>query len=744
MSAEPDLIMRSIWIHASYMQALHAQILSSALDLQDELLGSTQDFGPSKAAGAALPEPDDIILTLAQRDALHAVNGLTNQSWIFQSPLLYWNCSRERILADTNILATVNNKKNQSTPANITLRHSIVFSGKRFEDRRLLAADALVITLLHLSDSPVGRQWENMAPSLPKKVGDKWDIYPPDGQVSASQLYEFQFRPMSLQDSIVLSVAYGLTLIYFFMSLSKLRAVKSKIGLIVTVLTQIIFSIMSSFTVCAIFNLDLSRIPRAAYPVVILSMSLENIFRLINAVILTPSEENTSSRIGHAFGETAHIALTSTLQNVIILAGLSRLVSPGVSAFCIFAAIAIVFDFFFLSTFFLSVLSVDVRRMELGDAFTKESVRHNRNKLETRSGPTWLRQALHGKIALSTRIAGTIVMVGFVLIAQWHFFGGDDVFQQVLRLCRGMDRAHSIRKSKTSLLEDIHQARSPTSWLRLQDHETAQEVIRIIKPSAYSYTARVYEPLVFVLKGSDRMPHSKEPTLLPAAYDFIHHQLARFVVVVVVVVAALRLLTSFLLWEDETKSDDQIGMETPTLSVRTLSMGHSLDIAMLINSPGGHIVSVGLDRIIRVLDVRKGDASYAINATEIGPEHLFPIIAGAIDDTSRWLALLSATQVNFWDLENHEWAPPVAVVKTGRKSEAIFIDNTRSLELPTVVIVWRDGSLTEIEQHLAQCQEFELWPKLACARSLIYKGMVVVVASFFLCFPFDRILTDGV
>ena len=45
-----------------------------------------------------------------------------------------------------------------------------------------------------------------------------------------------------------------------------------------------------------------------------LAMSLENIFRLINAVIVTPSEDSTVSRIGHAFGETAPVALASTVH----------------------------------------------------------------------------------------------------------------------------------------------------------------------------------------------------------------------------------------------------------------------------------------------------------------------------------------------------------------------------------------------------------------------------------------------
>ncbi|EQL00945.1 Sterol-sensing domain protein [Ophiocordyceps sinensis CO18] len=733
---EPDITMRSMWVHASYMQALNADLLISALELQDHLLGITKNFSPARAHRSG-PRPPGAshadALSLAQRDAVHVANGLTGQSWFFHSPLLYWSCSRERILADEDILSTVNDRKNQSTSANVTLRHSIVFSGKRFEDRRLLAADALVITLLHLRNSPVGREWEKSALELPQKVADKWNIYPADGRASSSQLYEFQFRPISVQDIITLALAYGLTLLYFLMSLSNLRAVKSKVGLIVTIMAQIIFSVMSSFTLCAIFKIDLSRIPRAAYPLVVLAMSLEHIFRLINAVILTPLEDSVSSRIGQAFGETAPTALASTLQNVLMLAGLSRLVSPGVSEFCVFAAIAIIFDFFYLSTFFLAVLSVDVRRMELGDALAKASMRRNRRSDGRASRRAWWDQVLHGKIAMSTRIAGTIVMFGFVLIAQWHFFGDDGLLRKLLRLYRGADPEQVLHSARSSPLEDIHQARSPTSWLRMQDHETAREVINIIKPSSYSYVARVYDPLVFVLKDSDRVPHSKEPTLLPAAYDFIHHESARFIVIVIVVIAALRLLTNFLLWEDDRDTKDQHELDdSPLMSVKSMAKGHGMDIILLTASADGLVVSVGLDHIIRVWSVRGMGMSYVIASGDEAAATIFPVIAIAIDDKSKWLGLLSRPKraaraavpnISFWNLKDRAWGATVHADSCRHRPVALFFDPSAPCHKPRALVVQHGGSLTEI----VACESnerpaVEIFPEqLTCARMLARK-----------------------
>lgn len=705
------------------MDALKPHLLASALDLQDELLGTTEDFNPGLALHhTAILDTQEADLSPTQRDAVHIVHGLTNQSWFFHSPLQYWSCSRDRILADHDIVATVNEKKNLPTSVNVTLRHSIVFSGKRFESRRLLAADALVITLLHRRDSPVGHQWERKAALLAARVEDKWDVYPPDGRISASRLYEFQFRPMSIQDTLTLSIAYGLAMGYFLMSLLKLRAVKSKIGLMVTVVTQVVFAIMSSFTVCAIFNIDLSRIPSAAYPLVILAMSLENIFRLIGAVIITPSEDSTSSRIGHAFGQTAPVALASSAQNVFILAVLSRLVSPGVAGFCSFLAVAIVFDVFYLSTFFLSVLSVDVRRTELSDALAKSAMRHHhRHATDPRGRKSWFEQIIQGKTALSTRIAGTFVMVGFVLIAQWHFFQQETI----LSYFKDADIPNGFGPSKDSLLEDINQARSPTSWLRLQDHETAQELISIIKPSSHSYVAQVYDPLVFVMKGSDRSPRSKEPTLLPAAYDFINHQLTQFVVIVILIVALLRLLISYLLWQDEASMEAERELDDlPLLSVKSLSEGHSLDIAMLSTSAEGHVISVGLDRIVRVWDVRSGKPSYVLSRSSVNEGSIFPVHALAIDDDSKWLALLSPFRVAIWSLIDRAWGPSIPLDLFGQRPEAFFFAPSAPQESPRLIIVRRNGSLVEVDAvQDGEPEEFSICKSaLLCAEPVANKG----------------------
>lgn len=710
-TVEPDVVMRSIWVHGSYMKAIERDVLLGALELQDEILGPTTDFNPRQPHGPAPPppDPDDVDLDRQQRDAFHITNGLTDQSWFFHSPLQYWSGSAENIAADHDLVSTVNERKTQSTSVNTTLRHSIVFSGKRFEERQLVAADALVITLIHRSDSPVGRQWVRKAEALAQAArhDGKWQIIPADGRSTSNQLYQFQFQPMSWSDWAMLTLAYSLTLANLLLRLSKLRAVKSRLGLMVTIMAQIAASIVSSFTVCAIFKIDLSRVPHYAYPLVILAISMENSFRLINAVIMTSSAVGISDRIGEAFGATAHLAIANRVQNSLILYGLSKITSSGVSAFCSFAAIATLFDFFYLATFFLSVLSVDVRQRELCE-LEKASLKRARSPSGGLPKQPWIDGVYPirlGETAMSTRIAGTIVLVGFVLIAQAHYTseGGRQWLNQLFSLSWRAARS----APKSSLLIDIHQARSPTSWLRLQDHETAREVIKVVKPRAHSYVARVYDPLIFVLRGANRTPDTREPLFLPAVYDFLHHQVPRFVVSLLTMLAALRLFTNHLV-KDQSKDgrgpdhpDDE-----PLLSIQSLTKGHTLDVAMLAASPGGHLVSVGLDRAIQVWDVPSSTRSRVLSDPDVPLENPFPVLSIALDDKSKWLALVSWQRVFLWNIEEQQWAGARSVDLGGHRPEAVFFVAKGPDAAPSLVLVRRNGLGLEMQVETEQSRDF--------------------------------------
>ena len=109
----------------------------------------------------------------------------------------------------------------------------------------MVAADALVITLVHMLDSPVGRQWERNAEDLARKSSGKWRLYPEDGRSRTNTLYEFRFQPLSSRDDFLFAFNYTLITMYFIWRISNLRALKSRLGLTLAVISQIGVSVMS-------------------------------------------------------------------------------------------------------------------------------------------------------------------------------------------------------------------------------------------------------------------------------------------------------------------------------------------------------------------------------------------------------------------------------------------------------------------------------------------------------------------
>ena len=97
---------------------------------------------------------------------------------------------------------------------------------------------------------------------------------------------------------------------------------------------------------------------------------------------------------------------------------------PVAPAFCAFAAVALVFDFVFHLTFFVAVLSVDVRRMELQESLDRINLcQPIRNSWQGRQ--SWVEAMRQGRLPFSTRIAGSTVIISFVLALNWRFFDDD-------------------------------------------------------------------------------------------------------------------------------------------------------------------------------------------------------------------------------------------------------------------------------------------------------------------------------
>ncbi|KAF2094504.1 hypothetical protein NA57DRAFT_24843, partial [Rhizodiscina lignyota] len=668
----PDVEVRQVWVHGNYMGAVKQDVLLEALEIQNALIRT--GFGTPKQRGVSeVQATDDELADLADGFTACGYVPTDPLTWGFHSPLIYWNCSSKLVESDRDLLKTINEQAHRKSYMNLTLRPTSVFAGKSFVKNNISAADALVVTLFDLAGSDAGLEWDRRLQILSSETPSRRQWYLPYGR---SQLYEFEFKQMSWNDGVVLLLCYTLMAFYVIWSLRKTRAVKSTLGLGITILTEL-----------------------TVYPFVVLTIGLENMFRLMNEVVSTPATMPTVQRIANSLGNVGHLSLAVAAQNLFLLWFLSKLVAPSVVAFCAFAAIALIVDFLFHLVFFVAVLSVDVQRLELQDSLDRINISTKRTKSPLRpERQTWTRALRQGRLPITTRVAGTAVSVCFVMALNWHFFDNMTLLQMLRSLRFGRMEQQNYFFSSASL-PPINQRRTPAAWLRMQDHHTAEEVIQFVKPKAPSFLARIHQPVAVVLSGSDRSgaPERSESMVL-LIHDILDEHLIPFALTIVVIVALTTILMNYLLWNELTEIDEEDEDEQEELlHVGRLSRVHEHDI-IKISPKGRHCVTISSDRIaaVHVFDIRKVTYVTHLIRTASLAAPLWPIVSVALSDSAEWLALFAKDgRIGLWNIAQRRFSN---IVETSLKdqSTSLFSFLPHQSEELSLVILTSDGWLAEI------------------------------------------------
>uniref|UniRef100_A0A8C5ECE9 Sterol regulatory element-binding protein cleavage-activating protein n=1 Tax=Gouania willdenowi TaxID=441366 RepID=A0A8C5ECE9_GOUWI len=103
------------------------------------------------------------------------------------------------------------------------------------------------------------------------------------------------------------------------------------------------------------------------FPYLVVVIGLENVLVLTKSVVSTPVDLEVKLRIAQGLSnESWSIMKNMATELCIILIGYFTLV-PAIQEFCLFAVVGLVSDFFLQMFFFTTVLSIDIRRMELAD-----------------------------------------------------------------------------------------------------------------------------------------------------------------------------------------------------------------------------------------------------------------------------------------------------------------------------------------------------------------------------------------
>jgi hypothetical protein len=244
-------------------------------------------------------------------------------------------------------------------------------------------------------------------------------------------------------------------------------------------------------------------------------------------------------------------------------------------------------------------------------------------------------------------MAGTAVTTTFILSLNHHFFEYREAtsLRQLLQLIK--NGPPMLNEFDSFAPPPINASLTPGQWMRMQDFDTAKEVMRLAKPGADSFIVRVFAPLVVVLPGADRTDIDGEEAWTTAFRSFAVHHFYPVAVAVVFIVAFVAVLMNFLLYTDH--EDEPLGNdnEGDAVRVETVALPHKLDIIKMVSSHKGGLVTVALDRTIAVTTFDRSQQQtqriMCLSNEALAMIH-WPIYSIAVDDSCEWLACHCANE----------------------------------------------------------------------------------------------------
>ncbi|RUS33240.1 sterol-sensing domain of SREBP cleavage-activation-domain-containing protein [Jimgerdemannia flammicorona] len=327
---------------------------------------------------------------------------------LVHSALDYWHNST-RLHDDPHILRTLNDQRLHVSPLGLRLHPATLYGHPRYDDtsRAIYGADSVILTYFLQDHGTVDRDtvmriwnavWEKIVDGGEIMGGFKGvnvqisraeeasvkprAIFRKGKGESKFAIFQHNYLPSPFPHSFLLFTFY--ISIFFFVShyFGRVQLVKSKYGLGLTAVCLIFASVSCAIGVSALLDLRMRLVPWWVYPVVAAVAGLENMFILTNAVVCAGVDGEVKEKVARGLRVVgAYITAVLLAEIAILVIGASASI-PAVREFCLFTIIALCVDYGLQMTFFVTVLSVDVRRLELADLDNRRVATHLRRKHE--------------------------------------------------------------------------------------------------------------------------------------------------------------------------------------------------------------------------------------------------------------------------------------------------------------------------------------------------------------------------
>ncbi|GJE87951.1 sterol regulatory element binding protein cleavage-activating protein [Phanerochaete sordida] len=286
------------------------------------------------------------------------------------SPLAFWDYEEDLLLRDADVLSTLGPYKNTSTHG-LTITTDMVLAGRDDGEEYEEVANPVLTYFFPESDclSNSGHNlWLNIVEDAAASLQGETVVLSQQPHLLA---LEYEKEPTPSPHPSVLSAftytAYFIFLVYFWRSIKRMNTVHSRIGLAFTGIVEIIVSTITSLSVCALVGFRITMVPWEIFPIVVIFIGVENMFSIVDAVVKTsialPVKERIAEGLGYA-GTSNSLKLCSYNSVLGVIAFFS---TGAIRQFCAFAIVVLVAHWFLVHTFFVTVLSIDIQRLELDE-----------------------------------------------------------------------------------------------------------------------------------------------------------------------------------------------------------------------------------------------------------------------------------------------------------------------------------------------------------------------------------------
>ncbi|WFD20491.1 hypothetical protein MCAP1_002735 [Malassezia caprae] len=337
---------------------LHPRLLLSALALQEAL--------------------DERLLRAEAAGGPSCVRRNGTDTCLVLSPLEFWDHDAVRLREDKHPAQSYTGSPVRAilTPpvapmmphSPLPLLYSTTLSGRWPYLPLFSRAEYLVLTYF-LQEAPTDA-W----PALVREAASSLSlaqVRAPRGIEAGSTLLEFQPQAVTERPKLHIQVVvagYLLLLLFIFRELVQMRRLHTRIGMIFTGSVQLVIDLILSLSLCALLGIRLTAVPWSILPFIIVLVGGETMLFVIRTITNTPLSLTVHARVAYGLSQVAGPITVSAAIDVVMLCLFGYLVRlEAVKQFVLFTICALVADYFMQMTFFVTVLSIDIQRLELAE-----------------------------------------------------------------------------------------------------------------------------------------------------------------------------------------------------------------------------------------------------------------------------------------------------------------------------------------------------------------------------------------